>query len=250
MRQTLLVIPCFNEADRLDLGAFERFAKTRPDVGFVLVDDGSTDGTPALLQRLVAALPEQFELLRLESNSGKAEAVRRGVLRAFERAPRRIGYWDADLATPLEALPEFEAVLAERADVDFVFGSRVRLLGRRIERRATRHYLGRVFATAASLVLGLPIYDTQCGAKLFRAEPSLRGLFAEPFVAGWIFDVELIARLIADRRGSARPPPEQAIYEHPLASWRHVEGSKVKPGDLLRAARDLLRIRRTYLAGS
>jgi glycosyltransferase involved in cell wall biosynthesis len=244
MRRTTLVIPCFNEAGRLDRAAFERFAKTRPDAGFVLVDDGSTDATAALLDALATALPGQAEVLRLERNAGKAEAVRRGVLAALEGDPRCVGYWDADLATPLEALPAFEAVLDERAEVEVVFGSRVRMLGREIERRAVRHYLGRVFATAASLVLGLPVYDTQCGAKLFRAGTA-RALFAEPFVSGWVFDVEIAARLGAQRRRGGTPPV-RAIYEQPLVAWRDVAGSKVEPQDALRAARDLWRIRRTY----
>src|SRR5690606_38221872 len=98
--------------------------------------------------------------------------------------------------------------------------------GRAIERHAWRHYLGRVFATAASLALRLRVYDTQCGAKLFRASDRLAELFRDPFRARWIFDVELIARLIRQRRGTALPGAESVIYEFPLLEWRDVPGSK------------------------
>lgn len=117
----------------------------------------------------------------LRRNVGKAEAVRRGVLLAFDANPDYIGYGDADLATPLEAIPAFCELLDARHDLEIVFGARVWLLGRSLERSALRHYLGRIFATAASMVLGLGAYDTQCGAKLFRASPRSDRCFKSPF---------------------------------------------------------------------
>jgi hypothetical protein len=124
------------------------------------------------------------------------------------------------------------------------FGARVRLLGRRIERSAVRHYLGRVFATAAATVLGIPIYDTQCGAKLLRVTPETISLFAEPFSSRWIFDVELIARYIQNV-GSVERARGQ-IFEFPLHIWEDVKGSKVKPRHFFIALLDLWKIYLRY----
>jgi glycosyltransferase involved in cell wall biosynthesis len=247
MPETSIVVPCFNEASRLAVEQFETFIKVHPDLRFLFVNDGSSDDTLEVLRALEGRDGAHFSVLDQQPNQGKAEAVRRGLLAAFEASPRYAGFWDADLATPLEAAPDFVALLESRPDLEMVFGSRVKLLGRSIERSAVRHYLGRVFATAASVTLGLAIYDTQCGAKLFRVSPGIEALFQEPFITKWIFDVEIIARLIQARRGTELPQAADVIYEFPLHVWHDVAGSKVKPTDFPKAIFETLRIRRNYL---
>jgi len=243
---TIVVVPCFDEQERLDVDAFLAFAEDHPDIRFLLVDDGSGDDTLSVLQSLASRRPDAFSVLPLSPNQGKAEAVRRGILLALDRSPARVGFWDADLATPLQAVPEFVSVLERRPEAELVLGSRVRLLGRTIERHQGRHYFGRVAATVVSNLLGLPVYDTQCGAKLFRATPRLRQLFTEPFVTRWAFDVEILARwLIAadelERRGASG-----RIVEIPVAEWHDVGGSKLGPLDFIRAPGELARIWRAY----
>jgi dolichyl-phosphate beta-glucosyltransferase len=246
MPQTVLVIPCYNEAHRLLWETFRRFAQSRPDVRLLFVDDGSRDETLELLQSLKQG-QESVSVLVLPKNAGKAEAVRQGCLAAFRTRPRYIGYWDADLATPLEAVNDFRLVLERRPKVEIVFGARVKLLGTSIERNAARHYLGRAFATAASLTLGLGVYDTQCGAKLFRASEVMSRALCRPFLTRWLFDIEIIARLIRDARTGRLPSVEEMVYELPLAQWHEVPGSKVKASDFPRAFVELIRIHRTYL---
>jgi dolichyl-phosphate beta-glucosyltransferase len=241
-----IVIPCYNEAARFPVEDFLTFAGTHPEIRFLLVNDGSKDETMALLQRLRAGREEQIEVLDQRVNGGKGEAVRCGMLRALEQEGcLYAGFWDADMATPLEAIGELTEVLAKRPGVMMIFGARVKLLGRRVERRAVRHYLGRVFATTVSVLLKLPIYDTQCGAKLFRVTPRMRELFADPYCSRWVFDVEIIARFIRQQRYDMAAVAE-AIYEFPLQEWRDVAGSKVRPKDFFRAFFDVLRIRRLY----
>jgi dolichyl-phosphate beta-glucosyltransferase len=240
----LIVVPCYNEAQRLPVERFREFIETST-IGFVFVDDGSRDRTFQVLEEFRRSREDRVHVLRLKVNQGKAEAVRRGINFALERNPGYTGYWDADLATPLDAILRFLAILQERPGLDMVFGSRVKLLGRNVQRRPARHYMGRVFATVVSTMLRLPIYDTQCGAKLFRVRPEIRDLFGQPFLSRWVFDVEILARYI-NRLGSAQAAAAR-IYEYPLEEWQDVAASKVKGGDFAKAFRDVVRIYWSYV---
>jgi glycosyltransferase involved in cell wall biosynthesis len=232
-RETILVIPCFNEADRFDRAEMARLAAARSDLGLVLVDDGSTDQTASVLEAIRTAGGPGVGVLRLERNRGKAEAVRQGLLAAIAAGAKIVGYADADLSTPVDELLRLAADV-DRHRVDVLLASRVRLLGRRIERHAHRHYLGRVFATFASLALRLPVYDTQCGAKYFRVTPALEAALRVPFRTRWIFDVELLARLLDGAPGTP-PLDPSAFREVPLRTWRDVHGSKLRAGGMIRA---------------
>ncbi len=96
------------------------------------------------------------------------------------------------------------------------------------------------------MTLGLAIYDTQCGAKIFRVSPELASILKGRFLSRWVFDVEILARYIAFYQGSVSYLRD-SIYEFPLPRWSDVDGSKVRPGDFFKAAIDLFRIYRTYL---
>lgn len=229
-----LIVPCFNEAQRLNTAAFREFADKYQ---FYFVDDGSTDGTSDFLRR---ELPNSL-VLTLAKNQGKAEAVRQGMMAALKDFPEAkwIGFWDADLATPLF---EVENMLRYRDQffpkAQAIFGSRVAKLGSVIHRSPVRHYLGRLFATALDLIIGVRPYDSQCGAKLFH-RTLVDQAFGEPFLSRWIFDVEILLRLPG------------GIIEYPLAEWRDIPGSKIRIGrEAIRVFRDMLRIRRHYLPSS
>jgi len=238
-----VVIPCYNEASRLDPAAFVDFVAKHPSFRFLLVNDGSTDNTGEVLRAMAAEVPEKLNALDLPANAGKAEAVRQGILNALTYEPLAVAFWDADLATPLSELPAFVDILHRRPGVEFVVGSRVKLMGRSIERKGARHLSGRVFATMASLTLRLPFYDTQCGAKMFRVTEITESLFANPFGSRWLFDVELCARLIR-ARGHERA--SEGIVEYPLREWLDVAGSKLSYWDFVRAIHELYEIYRKY----
>ena len=229
----------------MDTRAFTGFHLNSHQVEFLFVNDGSGDETLALLTQLRSHSPGTIRVKDQQPNQGKAEAVRTGMLEALDAGADFVGYWDADLATPLNAIPKFLGVLEERGGVNVVLGSRVKLLGRSIERHAWRHYLGRVFATLVSEMLHLAVYDTQCGAKLFRATPELRRVLAEPFGTAWLFDVEILARLIGvSDRGTAAVA--RYLYELPLDEWRDVPGSKLTRAAYARAATSIFQLYRRY----
>lgn len=234
----VIVIPAYNEAERLDRAPFDAYLRADSARQLLFVNDGSTDATASMLDAMVAEHPGQVRVIHLARNGGKGEAVRHGLLAAHEAGHAVAVFLDADLAAPLATADLLVEELRTVPSLTLVIGSRVKLLGWAIERSERRHYLGRVFATFASLALALPVYDTQCGAKAVRCG-AVRELLAVPFSSRWLFDVELIAR-VRDRYGVA------AIREMPLPEWRDPGGSKVRLRDFLMAPLELWRIRRRY----
>jgi dolichyl-phosphate beta-glucosyltransferase len=237
-----VIVPCFNEADRLELARFEELT-VRPNLCVLFVDDGSTDSTAELIGTWASDHPN-VSLLDLPSNVGKGEAIRAGMVEALGGADGTgadiVAYLDADLASPPSELLRVLDLLLGDPCIDLAMGSRVALLGSNIERSRLRHYQGRIFATVASLVLHLSVYDTQCGLKVIRSTPALRSSLASPFRSRWVFDVELIARMMA------APIPLRAdqIREVPLNEWHDVGGSRLSVSARLRSAYELLTVTR------
>jgi dolichyl-phosphate beta-glucosyltransferase len=238
-----LIIPCYNEEERLPVEEFVEFLSSDDSWRLFFVDDGSTDGTGEKIETIRARHEDRVDVVTLSENCGKAEAVRQGMLRAAEGGEcEYFGFMDADLAAPLSEA-EF---LCRRLDADgktkMAFGSRMAKMGSVIERKTYRHAIGRVVASGISQVLGIPVYDTQCGAKFLRAS-EVELLFREKFLTSWLFDVEMFARLIG-RYG--RETVEETVVECPLHRWADKGVSKVPFSYGLKVFWDLWRIKRHY----
>lgn len=239
--QTTIVIPCYNEAGRLRKQEFSDYVSAHPETLFLFVNDGSKDATLEMLKQLCDENP-QFEFLDVQPNGGKAEAVRRGMLYTVEHFDSEyVGFWDADLATPLFEIDNFLKEM-QRGDYKMVTGLRLMRLGSGVQRKALRHLLGRCFATVASFMLHLPVYDTQCGSKLYKKE-VVQPLFKDPFITRWLFDVEILSRYIYLFTLSSA---QQHIYEYPLLQWKDVDGSQLKLKDFFKAPYELIKIKRKY----
>ena len=240
MQTVHIVIPCYNEAKRLPGEELLSFLEANPWASVSLVNDGSTDETLALLESLGERLPDRIDVHNLPQNAGKAEAVRQGVLASLRRPFDFVAYLDADFSTLPAALAEM--LDASKPQHKFILGSRVLRAGAVIERSARRHYLGRAFATAASVGLDLPFYDTQCGAKLIGRN-LVEPLFTAPFLSRWLFDLELLMRL---RRLLGEDDFKSTVIEVPLNRWVDKGNSRIRTRDLIAVPYRLLRIRHHY----
>jgi len=234
MTPVTLVVPCKDEATRLDQTAFLKAASEIQGLAFLFVDDGSTDATASVLAHLTSASPA-IEALYLPKNVGKAEAVRAGMLHLLENGGTGlVGFWDADLATPLDEVERFVGMFERKPDMTMVVGSRWPHLGAHIDRTAFRNLTGLLMKILIRVMLRLPVYDTQCGAKVMTRALAER-LFACPFVSRWLFDVELFRRM-------GRSSILRQVQELPLDDWRDVAGSKMSFRAAVRSFLDLFRI--------
>jgi dolichyl-phosphate beta-glucosyltransferase len=240
MQKTCIVIPFFNEENRFPVLEFITFFDENSDYFFCLVNDGSKDGTSKMLADIHSTRKDRILIPDFEINVGKAEAVRVGILKALEWKPFNfVAYFDADLSTPLS---ELRAFLAHGHNYSFIVGSRIKHLGSIIERSKVRHYIGRILATMASLILNLPVYDTQCGAKLINSK-LVPVIFKDPFISRWLFDIEIFARLISEY---GYEEVDKMIKEVPLTIWIEKGDSRIKPGYVFKIPFELYKIYSLY----
>ncbi len=245
MQKIQLIIPCYNEAERLPVDRVFSFLNAHARVGICLVNDGSSDDTLQVLHDLQRRLPSRIQVLDLPNNCGKAEAVRQGVLHMLGEADcDYIGYFDADLSTPLDQLTLLLNASGSPPRHQIIAGSRIRRAGASVRRDPWRHYLGRAFATCATLLLELDLYDTQCGAKLFAKDLATK-IFPDPFHSRWLFDLELFLRAKAELGPAAF---EEAVLEVPLTVWIDPGSSRVRGRDFVVVPRDLMTIWNHYRA--
>lgn len=240
-----IVVPCYNESKRLDLNRFLDFSKKHPSISICFANDGSKDSTADMLQKFCSANSDRFLFIDYPQNAGKAETIRKAIIEcaALNRFTF-VGYLDADLSAPPEEMARMFETARSFSDTGIVMGTRLRRMGAQVTRSAARHYLGRIFATLASMSLKLPVYDTQCGAKIIRTS-LVPALFEKPFISKWFFDIEILKRLLISPGFHLTL---NSIIEVPLNRWNAVDGSKVKLKDFLIAPLELWRIHRHYPA--
>ena len=225
-----LVVPCYNEAQRLNFDSFIQILQLAP-VHLIFVNDASTDPTYELLTNFQKKNQSRVSLIDIEVNSGKGEAVRKGIQFAFAQGLTNVAYTDADLAVPPHEIVNFLTTSQGLPNLSVFLGSRVKLLGTRISRSPLRHIYGRIFASTTYLVTGETIYDTQCGLKMLRKCPEVEMALSVPFRTRWLFDIELLRRLNIEIAQSKGTWLRENAVEIPLREWIDVPGSHLRIRD-------------------
>jgi dolichyl-phosphate beta-glucosyltransferase len=238
MQKIAIIIPCYNEGKRLQKNAFTNFLSTHEDAVLFFVNDGSLDNTSEILASVKSGSGNQVRVITLEKNAGKANAVRTGLVESVsENEFAYAGYLDADLSTSPEEFYRLFLLMKEK-ELDYIFGSRIKMINTSVKRSQFRHIAGRLIATAVDSKFKLGIYDTQCGAKCFKSE-VIRSVCNKPFITKWFFDVEIFLRI-------KKEAPDAKGLEVPLQQWEDTPGSKINIFSFPSVLREIILLRSKY----
>ncbi len=233
-----VVIPCYNEADRLSGTDFKDFVSKHLGYHLCFVNDGSTDNTLEVLQELQKGNEKAISVYNCKKNGGKAEAVRQGIAH-LSQDPQFdfIGYLDADLSTDLRDFDQLVQTLAD-SEYKIVSGSRIARMGANITKESARKIISKTINLIIRTILGMNFKDTQCGAKVMTRDIA-RHMFAQRFITRWLFDVEIFMRM---RNFYGKDTVQQYICEQPLKRWIHADGSKLSMKDSVKIVGQLAQI--------
>ncbi|WP_339628180.1 response regulator [uncultured Maribacter sp.] len=233
-----VVIPCYNEEKRLISNQFKEFAHKNLGYHLCFVNDGSTDNTLTVLEKLKEDNPENISIYNCKQNGGKAEAVRQGILHLIKDAQLDyIGFLDADLSTDFRDFNDLVKTI-ESSDFKIVSGSRIARMSADITKESARKIISLTINLIIQTILGMPFKDTQCGAKVMDREIASK-MFNKKFVTKWLFDVELFMRMI---RYFGKTEVKSLICEQPLKRWIHADGSKLSMKDSVKIVGQLAQI--------
>ncbi|WP_142784581.1 response regulator [Changchengzhania lutea] len=240
-----VVIPCYNEEERLLSKEFTDYIDKNSGYHLCFVNDGSKDKTLEILHDLQSGREDFITVYDCDKNGGKAEAVRLGMLHMAKKADLDyIGFLDADLSTDLTDFDDLVKTI-ESSDFKIVSGSRISRMGANITKESARKIISLTINFIIRKILKMDFKDTQCGAKIFHKD-VINVAFSKKFVTQWIFDVEIFKRM------SLYYGLKQAktmLCEQPLKRWIHADGSKLSMKDSIKIVGQLAQIAWVYRAG-
>ncbi|NNC50447.1 MAG: response regulator [Flaviramulus sp.] len=225
-----VVIPCYNEEERLLSKSFLDFIDSNLGYHLCFVNDGSKDNTLEVLNNLKKGRENNISVYNCEKNGGKAEAVRQGVLHlAKDPQLDYIGFLDADLSTDFRDFDDLVKTI-ETSDFKIVSGSRMSRMGADITKESARKIISKTINLIIRTILGMSFNDTQCGAKIMDKDIA-KHMFKDKFITRWIFDVEIFIRM---RKFYGKKKAISYICEQPLKRWIHADGSKLSMKDSIK----------------
>ncbi|WP_159020099.1 response regulator [Algibacter sp. L3A6] len=237
-----VVIPCYDEEERLLSKEFTDYISTNTGYHLCFVNDGSKDDTLRVLNDLRKGREDFITVYDCEKNGGKAEAVRLGMLHMAKRDDLDyIGFLDADLSTDLRDFDDLVKTI-ETTDFKIVSGSRISRMGANITKESARKIISMTINFIIRKILGMDFKDTQCGAKIFSKD-VIELSFREKFVTQWIFDVEIFKRMTLH---FGTETAKTYICEQPLKRWIHADGSKLSMKDSVKIVGQLAQIAWVY----
>lgn len=237
-----IVIPCYNEEERLLGEDFKAFATSNLGYHLCFVNDGSTDNTLDVLHDLQKGNETTISVYNCAKNGGKAEAVRLGVNHLLkDKQFDYIGFLDADLSTDFKDFEDLVKTI-ETTDFKIVSGSRIARMGADITKESARKIISITINKIIQTLLGMPFKDTQCGAKVMDREIA-QEMFKKKFITKWLFDVEIFMRML---KFYGKEKSIEAICEQPLKRWIHADGSKLSMKDSIKIVGQLALIGYKY----
>ena len=237
-----VVIPCYNEEERLLSDKFLSFIDKNSGYYLCFVNDGSKDKTLEVLRELQKGREKLITIYDCEKNGGKAEAVRLGMLHIAQKEDLDyIGFLDADLSTDLADFDDLVKTI-EHSEFKIVSGSRIVRMGANITKGASRKVISLTINFIIKKILSMDFKDTQCGAKIFHKD-VINIAFKKEFVTKWIFDVEIFKRMT---QYYGLKKAKKMLCEQPLKRWIHTDGSKLTMKDSIKIIGQLAQIAWVY----
>ena len=237
-----VVIPCYNEEERLLSKEFIDYIDKNTGYHLCFVNDGSKDKTLKVLKDLQKGREDFITVYDCEKNGGKAEAVRLGMLHMAKKEDLDyIGFLDADLSTDLANFDDLVKTI-EHSEFKIVSGSRISRMGADISKESARKVISLTINFIIRKILSMSFKDTQCGAKIFHKD-VINIAFKKKFVTQWIFDVEIFKRI---SQYYGLKSAKAMLCEQPLKKWIHTDGSKLSMKDSIKIIFKLAQIAWVY----
>lgn len=233
-RKLYLIIPCFNEARRINIDKYSSILELEL-LNLIFVNDASTDETLVLINKIQQKYPNQVKIISHSNNLGKSEAIRTGI-NSIINTGDDFAFMDADLSICKTEIIRSIKIFQE-CKTNILFSSRSQLSRLEQGRSLWRYILSKAYLYYSKTVFKHSLSDIQCGLKFFQNSESMPHIFKTPFTARWLFEIELLYRLKILNLSHS---------EFHLLHWSDVQNSKITFKEYIRIIKEIIFLTKTY----